>query len=104
VGGDPHECFLKELFRLGSGVPAYCQSLGHQGSPCSRVMPEHQLGLLKSLTMRPTRSVAANLTPVLSALHAAGYVTPGPEGWMATAAGCALIEQSRILGTNSVGA
>lgn len=55
-------------------------------------MPEYQLGLLKSLTMRPTRSVAANLTPLLSALHAAGYVTLGPGGWMATAAGCALIE------------
>ena len=62
-------------------------------------MPEHHLELLKSLAMRPTRAIAANLTPVLSALHAAGYISFGPEGWTATAAGCALIEQSRIFGT-----
>jgi hypothetical protein len=58
-------------------------------------MPEHQLALLRSLAMRPSRSIADNLAPILSALHAAGCVTFGPEGWTATAAGCTMIEQSR---------
>jgi hypothetical protein len=57
------------------------------------------LGLLKSLALRPTRSIAVNLTPIVSALQIAGYVTFGPEGWTATAVGCATIEQSRAVGT-----
>jgi hypothetical protein len=32
-------------------------------------------------------------------LQVAGYVTLGPEGWAATAVGCATIEQSRAVGT-----
>ena len=71
-------------------------------------MPEHHLGLLKSLALRPTRSIAVNLTPIVSALQVAGYVTLGPEGWAATAViviircahGCATIEQSRIACTH----
>jgi hypothetical protein len=62
-------------------------------------MPEHHLGLLKSLALRPTRSIAVNLTPIVSALQVAGYVALGPEGWAATAVGCATIEQSRAVGT-----
>ena len=62
-------------------------------------MPEHHLRLLKSLALRPTRSIAVNLTPIVSALQVAGYVTLGPEGWAATAVGCATIEQSRTEGT-----
>jgi len=64
-------------------------------------MPEHHLGLLKSLALRPTRSIAVNLTPIVSALQIAGYVTLGPEGWAATAVGCATIEQSRTVGTTA---
>ena len=62
-------------------------------------MPEHYLGLLKSLALRPTRSIAVNLTPVVSALQVAGYITLGSEGWAATAVGCATNEQSRTIGT-----
>jgi hypothetical protein len=64
-------------------------------------MPEDHLELLKALAMQPTRSIAANLVPIVSELQLAGYVTLGPEGcgWTATAVGCALIEQSRLHGT-----
>jgi hypothetical protein len=58
-------------------------------------MPEHHLALLKSLALRPTRTIAHNLGPILSALSRAGYVTCGPDGWMATASGCAIIEEHR---------
>jgi hypothetical protein len=61
-------------------------------------IPEHHLGLLKSLALRPTRSIAVNLTPIVSALQVAGYVTLSTEGWAATAEGCATIEQSRTVG------
>lgn len=61
-------------------------------------IPEHHLGLLKSLALRPTRSIALNLTTIVSALQVAGYVTLSPEGWAATAEGCATIEQSRTVG------
>jgi len=67
--------------------------------PVGGALPEHHLGLLKSLALRPTRSIAVNLTPIVSALQIAGYVTFGPEGWTATAVGCATIEQSRVVGT-----
>jgi hypothetical protein len=66
--------------------------------PVGGAMPEHHLGLLKSLALRPTRSIAVNLAPVVSALQVAGYVSLGPEGWSATAVGCATIEQSRTGG------
>jgi hypothetical protein len=62
-------------------------------------MPEHHLGLLKSLALQPARSIAVNLTPIVSALQVAGFVTLGPEGWAATAVGCATIEQTRKVGT-----
>jgi hypothetical protein len=58
-------------------------------------MPEHHLALLKSLALRPTRSIARNLETIIAALHTAGYVARGPDGWMATASGCAAIEQHR---------
>jgi hypothetical protein len=67
--------------------------------PVAGAMPEQHLGLLKSLALRPTRSIAINLTPIVSALQVAGYVTLGPEGWAATAVGCEIIEQSRSVGT-----
>ena len=67
--------------------------------PAGGAMPEHHLGLLKSLALRPTRSIAVNLTPIVSALQVAGYVRLGPEGWAATAVGCATIEQCRTAGT-----
>jgi hypothetical protein len=58
-------------------------------------MPEHHLALLKSLALQPTRSIARNLEEIVAALHTAGYVARGPDGWMATASGCAAIEQQR---------
>jgi hypothetical protein len=61
-------------------------------------MPEHHLALLRSLAIRPTRSIADNLAPILSELQAAGYVSFGPEGWTATAVGCTIIEKSRAPG------
>ena len=57
-------------------------------------MPEHHLALLKSLAIRPSRTIAPNLEPIVTALHNAGYVTCGPEGWIATAAGCSKIQES----------
>jgi len=59
------------------------------------IMPEHYLALLKSLALRPSRSIAHNLEPIVAALQTAGYVTRGPEGWIATAAGCAMIQEYR---------
>lgn len=59
-------------------------------------MPEDQLELLKALAMHPTQSIAANLAPIVSELEIAGYIVLCPEGWMATAVGCATIEQSRV--------
>jgi hypothetical protein len=61
-------------------------------------MPEHYLALLKSLTLRPSWTIAHNLEPIVVALHNAGYVTRGPEGWIATAAGCAMIQEIRARG------
>jgi hypothetical protein len=68
-------------------------------SPVGGAMPEQHLGLLKSLALRPTQSIAVNLAPIVSALQVAGFVTLGPEGWAATAVGCATIEQTRKVGT-----
>jgi hypothetical protein len=64
-------------------------------------LPEHYLGLLKSLALQPTRNIAVNLKPIVSALEIAGYVTFGSEGWTATAVGCATIEQCRAVGTRA---
>ena len=58
-------------------------------------MPENHLALLRSLALHPTHRIADNLAPIISALHAAGCVTLGPEGWTATATGCTIIEQNR---------
>jgi hypothetical protein len=66
-------------------------------------MPEQYLALLKSLALRPSRTIAHNLEPIVAALHNAGYVTCGPEGWIATAAGCAMI-QDRARGQASAAA
>jgi hypothetical protein len=66
-----------------------------------RIMTDHHLALLKSLALRPTRSIAANLAPIISALQVAGYVALDGEGWTATAVGCATIEQARMVRNNS---
>jgi hypothetical protein len=55
-------------------------------------------GAAEIARLRPTRIITVNLTPIVSALQVAGYVTLGPEGW-ATAVGCATIEQSRAVET-----
>jgi hypothetical protein len=59
------------------------------------IMPEQYLALLKSLALRPSRTIAHNLEPIAVALLNAGYVARGPEGWIATAAGCAMIQEGR---------
>ena len=69
-----------------------------QKSRVEGAISDHHLGLLKSLALRPTRSIAVNLIPIVSALQVAGYITLSPEGWAATAEGCATIEQGRTVG------
>ena len=59
-------------------------------------MSDVEMAFLKSLAMRPSRHVVSNLQPVVDALVEAGYVYDSPSGWMATARGCALIEQEHI--------
>jgi hypothetical protein len=54
-----------------------------------------EMAFLKSVALRPSRHVVDSLRPVVEALVEAGYVSDSPSGWMATARGCALIEQER---------
>lgn len=58
-------------------------------------MPEQDLALLRTLAIRPVRTIASSLEPIVIALQSAGYVTYSPDGWIATAKGCELIEQKR---------
>lgn len=58
-------------------------------------MAEQNLAVLKSLAIRPVRDVAPGIKPVVIALQDAGYVSHGPDGWIATAEGCQLIERER---------
>ena len=58
-------------------------------------MPEQNLALLRTLAIRPVRTIASSLEPIVIALQSAGYVTYSPDGWIATAEGCELIEQKR---------
>jgi hypothetical protein len=59
-------------------------------------MPETHLALLRSLALQPSRAVAENLEPIVMALQKLGYVTCGPEGWIATAAGCAMVQRRAV--------
>jgi hypothetical protein len=58
-------------------------------------MAESSFALLKSLTIRPVRTVARDMEPLVFALQCAGYVSYGPDGWIATAEGCEVIERER---------
>ncbi len=58
-------------------------------------MSDVEMALLKSVALRPSRHVVRSLQPVVEALVEAGYISDSPSGWMATARGCALIEQER---------
>lgn len=58
-------------------------------------MSEQSLAVLRSLALRPALVLAPDLKPIVTALHAKGYVMCGPEGWIATSEGCRLIEQQR---------
>jgi hypothetical protein len=58
-------------------------------------MPEQNLALLRTLAIHPVRTIASSLEPIVIALQSAGYVTYSPDGWIATAKGCELIEQKR---------
>jgi hypothetical protein len=60
-------------------------------------MPDEHMAVLKSLAIRPSPTIAPNIEPILSALLDAGYVTRGPDGWIATAQGCNLIEGKRAV-------
>ena len=56
-------------------------------------MSPNALGVLKSLALGPSHSVAANVMPIILDLHRAGYVTYDESGWIASAAGCQLLAQ-----------
>jgi hypothetical protein len=65
-------------------------------------MSHVEMAFLKSLAFRPSRHVVSSLQPVLDVLVEAGYVCDSPSGWMATAQGCARIEQERTSDSTSV--
>jgi hypothetical protein len=60
-------------------------------------MPDDHMAVLKSLAIRPSPTIAPNIEPILSALLDVGYVTRGPDGWIATAQGCSVIERNRTV-------
>jgi hypothetical protein len=60
-------------------------------------MPDEHMAVLKSLAIRPSPTIAPSIEPILSALLDAGYVTRGPDGWIATAQGCNAIEGKRAV-------
>ena len=61
-------------------------------------MTYEKLALLKSLALRPSLSLAPNMKAMADELHSSGFVTYGPEGWLASAEGCNVLERHR---TNS---
>ena len=62
-------------------------------------MSEQHLELLRSLALRPSLAIASNLKPLVTALRDAGYITCGPDGWIATAEGCRLVQRSHAQAT-----
>jgi len=59
-------------------------------------MTYEMLSLLRSLAIRPSRSIAAIVQPMVNELLKAGYVANDEgSGWTATAEGCQLIESIR---------
>jgi hypothetical protein len=59
-------------------------------------MSPENLAVLKSLAIRPSRSITPNLRPIVAGLHEAGYIASGPSGWSATAKGCEVLERQRV--------
>ena len=58
-------------------------------------MSDENIALLISLVQRPSLQVAPNVQPMVDALVQAGCVSYTSSGWMATARGCALVEEKR---------
>jgi|RhiMetdeSRZDD1v2_1073273.scaffolds.fasta_scaffold57110_1 predicted transcriptional regulator len=59
-------------------------------------MLHDKIALLRTLALRPSRTVVQNLQPLLEELVREGYVARDKDaGWMTTAKGCTLIENSR---------
>lgn len=64
-------------------------------------MLQDKLALLRTLAIRPSRTVAQSLQPLLDELVREGYVARDADaGWMTTAKGCGLIESCRPALTN----
>jgi len=58
-------------------------------------MSPEKLAVLKSLTIRPSSSLAESVLPIVIGLQQGGFVTDSPTGWVATAKGCEVLEQQR---------
>lgn len=58
-------------------------------------MPEEHLAVLRSLAIRPVRTITPSIEPIVIALLTAGHITYSPDGWIATAEGCRLIQDRR---------
>ena len=60
-------------------------------------MSHEKLALLRALAVRPSRTVAPSLQPVLEALTREGLLIEDEvSGWCATAEGCEAIERNRV--------
>ena len=87
----------RELWRAthvvsGSQSPSDLQLPAKDGEP---FMSEEHLALLKSVVIRPSRTIPPSIESLANALFDAGYVTRSPDGWTATAEGCNLVERKR---------
>ena len=58
-------------------------------------MSHDDLSLLSALAARPITNVALAIQPLLEALVQKGYVARTADGWLATALGCAVLEERR---------
>jgi hypothetical protein len=55
------------------------------------------LALMRTLAARPVSNVALAIQPRLAALVQEGYVARTADGWLATAKGCAVLEERRFV-------
>ena len=58
-------------------------------------MSKANIALLKTLALRPSAHVAANVQHLVDVMAEAGCIYFGPTGWMATEHGCAVLEHER---------
>lgn len=59
-------------------------------------MSYEELALLRSLVLRPSRSIPPSIQHLVDSLAKGGYVADDKiSGWSATAEGCTLVERSR---------